>query len=126
MFRNVILGTVAVLAVGAIIAAVPSESYAGRVGGAITIQGHAAPDDYDTYTIRFQGGRLAHVFVKSINRADLDIKIIDPVTLRVVAQDLRSNPNAHVDFIPDRTREYIVLIHNFSRDRGTRYVLHTN
>lgn len=126
MIRKTLMGTMAVLAVGTIMSVMPATSFAGRVGGPTVIQNTATPDDYDTYTIRFEGGRMAHVTVKSMNCADLDIKVIDPVTLRVIAQDLRPAHDGRVSFMPARSREYIILIHNFSRDRGTRYSLHTN
>lgn len=119
-------GTIAVLALGTMLTLGSAASFAGKVGGPTMIQGFATPDDYDTYSLRFEGGRIAHVIVKGNHLADLDIKVIDPVTLRVIAQDLRPAADGRVTFLPNRTREYIVLIHNFSRDRGTRYTLHTN
>jgi len=126
MLRKSIYTLTALLAVGTIVAVLPVESFAGRIGGPMRITGTAAPNDYDVYTARFQAGRVAHIYVKSMNTADLDVKIIDPVTLRVVAQDLRPARDAHVDFVPNATREYIIVIHNFSQNRGTAYTLTTN
>ena len=127
MFRcKTMFASVAILAVGAVFAIAPATSLAGRVGGALFVKGYAGPDDYESYTVRFEGGKMAHVFVKSIHRTDLDVKIIDPVTLQVVAQDLRAAKDAHVDFFPTKTREYIILVHNYNRDRGSAYVLRTN
>jgi hypothetical protein len=127
MFRcKPIFATVAVLAVGTILSVASATSFAGRVGGPMKITGHASPDDYDVYTVRFQANRMAHIYVKSLNRADLDVRVIDPVTGRTVAQDVRAAADAHVDFTPGRTREFIVVVHNYNKTRGTGYVLSTN
>lgn len=127
MFRSKWFVTAAVaLTVGAAVLAAPAVSEAGRVGGPLVLEGSAHPDDYDVYTAKFVGGQLARVKVQNAGRADLDIKIIDPVTLRVVAQDLRTNNDAVVQFTPPRTREYIILVHNYSRTLSARYVLVTN
>lgn len=127
MFRSkLIVATALILTAGAALFVVPAIVEAGRVGGPLVIEGSAHPDDYDVYTAKFQGGRLARVRVQNAGRADLDVKIIDPATLRVVAQDLRTNTDATVTFTPPRTREYVILVHNYSRTLSARYVLFTN
>jgi hypothetical protein len=127
MFRSKFLAATAVLFVaGAALFVVPAVVEAGRVGGPLVTEGSAHPDDYDVYTAKFEGGKLARVRVQNAGRADLDIKIIDPATLRVVAQDLRTNADATVTFTPPRTREYVILVHNYSRTMSARYVLFTN
>ena len=55
---------------------------------------------YEVFMVRFEGGKLAKVGVQNAGTADLDIRVIDPATLKVVAQDLSTDNDAHVKFTP--------------------------
>jgi hypothetical protein len=115
-----------VLALGTLCLALPAVAEAGRLGGPLVREGTAGPDDYDVYSARFVGGRVAEIRVQNAGTADLDLVIIDPRTLRVVAQDRRTASDARVRFTPPSTREYIIMVHNYTRNRSARYVLFTN
>jgi len=44
----------------------------------------------------------------------------------VVAQDLSTDTDAHVKFVPPVTKDYLVLVHNYSTNKSAKYVLFTN
>lgn len=118
--------TAAFLVAGAAMVTMPQTSEAGRVGGPLVREVFIGKGQYEVFMIRFEGGKLAKVGVQNAGTADLDIQIIDPATLKVVAQDLRTDDDARVKFTPTATRDYMVLVHNFSKNKSATYVLFTN
>ena len=121
-----ILAIATILVGSAAITALPGTSEAGRVGGPMVREVFIGKGQYEVFMVRFEGGKLAKVGVQNAGTADLDIRIIDPATLKVVAQDLSADNDAHVKFMPPVTKDYLVLVHNFSTNKSAKYVLFTN
>lgn len=125
MFRTKMLAGATVVAV-LVLASIPTFTTAGSPAP-LNRTGTAHPKDYDVYTVRFRAGEMARVWVTNLtSNADLDVRVIDPLTLQVVAQDNRVNRDASVQFFPPRGGEYIIVIHNFSGARGAQYRVSTN
>lgn len=121
-----VMAVATLLVAGAAVTALPETSEAGRVGGPLVREMGIAPGQYEVFMVRFEGGKMARVGVANAGAADLDIQVIDPATLKVVAEDLRTDNDARVKFHPQVTKDYIVLVHNFSKNQGAKYVLFTN
>lgn len=115
-----------VLVAGAAMVTMPQTSEAGRVGGPLVKEVFIGKGQYEVFMVRFEKGKLAKVGVQNAGTADLDIKIVDPATLQVIAQDLRTDNDARVKFTPTATKDYMVLVHNFSQNKSATYVLFTN
>jgi hypothetical protein len=114
------------LVAGTAVLALPSSSEAGRVGGPLVRELSIAPGQYEVFMVRFEGGKLAKVGVQNAGSADLDIRIVDPASLKVLAQDLRTNNDARAQFVPTATKEYMVIVHNYTKNKGAEFVLFTN
>ena len=115
-----------VLVAGAAMFVLPAVTEAGRLGGPLVVEGVAGADDYDVYTARFEGGKQAKIGVVNTGKCDLDLIILDPKTLKVVAQDTKAAADAHVKFTPPSTREYVIIVHNYTKNKSCKYVMFTN
>jgi len=100
----------------------------GAPGGPKVIPGTMlGRDDYDVFRITFRGGEPAEIMVRvEPSIADVDLRVIDGQTGRVVAQDRRPNDDCFVRFYPDSTKQYIVELRNYRRNINVRYNLYTN
>lgn len=96
----------------------------GATGGPLWDSDIAYGNGGAIYHITFDGGRLAEVFVSSLNGADFDLYIYDDRG-NLLCYDERYNDDAYGFWYPSRTGRYTIQIRNRSYYNAA-YMMYTN
>lgn len=100
------------------------SSTRGASGGPLSDYGVSYGNGGVNYHIWFDGGRLAEVFVYSLDGADFDMYIYDDRG-NLLCYDERYNWDAYGFWHPRRTGRYTIMIKNRSRYNSS-YIMYTN
>lgn len=116
------------LAVALLVTFTSAPADAGAVGGPKRFRGTlGGKDKVDIHYVTFKGGEEARIDVEVEGKnADVNLRVIDTVTDRVVAEDRRADDDCFVRFTPRETRKYAIKLINVREKVRPRYTMKTN